>query len=71
MSDSSDLSDYNLEKEEINEDNFKNIIEPNIKINYLKFYYALNSKFSNVLYNADEIHVNQFIDMIKHHVIKK
>lgn len=59
-------SDY----EEFN-DKFKNDIEPELRLNFLKFYYTLNCKFSNVLFNADEEHVNDFVDMIKYHLTKK
>lgn len=53
-----------------NNDDFKKIIEPKLREHFLKFYFVLNSKFSNVLYNADEEHVETFIDIIKYHIIK-
>lgn len=60
----------NDDKQHFFDNEFKNNIEPELRDNFLKFYYTLNSKFSNVLFNADEEHVNDFVDMIRYHLIK-
>jgi len=63
-----DTDEYINNRQSNNE--FRELIEPKLREHFLKFYFVLNSKFSNVLYNADEEHADDFINLIKYHVVK-
>jgi len=48
---------------------FRELIEPKLREHFLKFILSL-IVISNVLYNADEEHADDFINLIKYHVVK-